>query len=50
MILARMAEKSGFYYGYVIVACCCLIMAVNAGLAMSCAGVFYTSVSEEIGV
>ena len=48
-----MERKNGsarFYYGYVIVFCCCLIMAVNAGLAMSCAGVFYTSVSEEIGV
>lgn len=43
-------QHKGFFYGYVIVACCCLIMAVNAGLAMSCAGVFYTSVSEEIGV
>lgn len=44
------ARTKGFYYGYVVLACCCVIMAVNAGLAMSCAGVFYTSVSSEIGV
>lgn len=37
------------HYGYVIVFCCCLIMAVNAGLAMTCAGVFYKPVSEDIG-
>lgn len=39
-----------FHYGHVIVLCCCLIMAVNAGLAMSCAGIFYTPVSESLGV
>lgn len=46
-----MPQKSGrFYYGYVILLCCCLIMAVNAGIAMSCAGVFYLPVSQELGV
>lgn len=45
------AERTGgFYYGYVIVACCCLMMAVNAGIAMASAGVFYTPVSESLGV
>lgn len=42
--------RPGFFYGHVIVLCCCLIMAVNAGLAMTCAGVFYKPVSEELGV
>lgn len=28
------------HYGYVIVACCCLIMGVNVGLTFSCAGIF----------
>lgn len=39
-----------FHYGYVIVFCCCLIMAVNAGIAMACAGVFYKPVSADLGV
>lgn len=39
-----------FHYGHVIVLCCCLIMAVNAGVAMSCAGLFYKPVSESLGV
>ena len=39
-----------FHYGYVVVLCCCLIMGVNAGLAMSCAGLFYRPVSESLGV
>lgn len=35
------ASPSRFHYGYVIVACCFLIMSVIVGLVMSCAGVFY---------
>ncbi len=27
-------------YGFVIVACCCLMMGVNVGLTFSCAGIF----------
>ena len=40
----------GFHYSYVIVACCFLIMFVIVGLVMSCAGIFYKPVSEELGV
>ena len=39
-----------FHYGYVIVFCCCLIMGVIIGLVMSCAGIFYTPVSSDLGV
>lgn len=39
-----------FHYGYVIVFCCCLIMGIDIGLAMSCAGIFYKPVSSELGV
>lgn len=39
-----------FHYGYVIVFCCCLIMSINIGLVMSCAGIFYSPVSEDLGV
>lgn len=42
--------KQRLHYGYVIVACCCLIMGVNVGLVMSCAGIFYQPVSEGLGV
>lgn len=39
-----------FHYGYVVVACCCLIMGINIGLSMSCAGIFYKPVSQTLGV
>ncbi|WP_447951692.1 MFS transporter [Chryseobacterium koreense] len=45
-----MANSSKFHYGYVIVFCCCLIMGINIGLVMSCAGIFYKPVSTELGV
>lgn len=38
------------HYGYIIVACCCLIMGVDVGLLMSCAGIFYAPVSRELGI
>ncbi|MBR1792201.1 MAG: MFS transporter [Bacteroidales bacterium] len=43
-------DNKKFHYGYVIVACCCLIMGVNIGLVLSCAGIFYQPVSEGLGV
>lgn len=44
------SEKRPFHYGYAIVFCCFLIMFVIVGLVMSCAGIFYKPVSEEVGV
>ncbi|MCM1153597.1 MAG: MFS transporter [Muribaculum sp.] len=38
------------HYGYIIVACCCLMMGINVGIAFSCAGIFYRPVSESLGV
>lgn len=38
------------HYGFIIVACCCLMMGVNVGLSFSCAGIFYRPVSEALGV
>lgn len=38
------------HYAYAIVACCCLIMGVNVGLVMSCAGIFYQPVSQSLGI
>lgn len=39
-----------FHYGYVIVACCCLMMGINVGISFSCAGIFYRPVSESLGI
>lgn len=39
-----------FHYGYVIVACCCLMMGINTGLTFSCAGIFYQPVSKALEV
>lgn len=41
---------SRIHYGYIIVFCCCLIMGINIGLVMSCAGIFYKPVSTELSV
>lgn len=43
-------SKSSFHYGFVVVACCCLMMGCNIGIAFSCAGIFYEPVSRSIGV
>lgn len=43
-------KSNKIHYGYVIVLCCCLIMGINVGLVMSCAGIFYQPVSSELGV
>lgn len=43
-------SPSRFHYGFVIVACCCLMMGINVGLTFSCAGIFYQPVSESLGV
>lgn len=48
--IRKKPAKGGMHYGFVIVACCCLIMGVNVGLSFSCAGIFYQPVSEAIGV
>lgn len=42
-------NKKGLHYGYIIVACCCLIMGIDVGFSMSCAGIFYQPVSTAIG-
>lgn len=43
-------KSTKFHYAYVIVACCCLIMGIDVGLVMSCAGIFYQPVSNDLGV
>ena len=45
-----MSTQANFHYGYVIVFCCCLIMGINIGLVMSCAGIFYKPVSSALGI
>lgn len=47
----EIVEKKGkLHYGFVIVACCCLMMGINVGLTFSCAGIYYKPVSESLGV
>lgn len=43
-------QNKGLHYAYIIVGCCCLMMGVNTGLMMSCAGIFYQPVSQALGV
>lgn len=43
-------KKRSVHYGYVIVACCCLMMGINTGATFSCAGIFFKPVSESLGV
>ena len=43
-------KTKSMHYGYIIVACCCLIMGVDVGLLMSCAGIFYAPVSQSLGI
>lgn len=43
-------KGQALHYGFIIVACCCLMMGVNVGLTFSCAGIFYRPVSESLGV
>lgn len=47
---SSLTPRKGLHYGFVIVACCCLMMGVNVGLTFSCAGIFYSPVSESLGV
>lgn len=43
-------RKPRFHYGFIIVACCCLMMGVDVGFLMSCAGIFYEPVCSSLGV
>lgn len=43
-------RRTSVHYGYVIVACCCLMMGINTGFTFSCAGIFYQPVSRALGV
>ena len=43
-------KKSGFHYAYAIVASCIVITCLPCALVLSCAGIFFTPVSEFFGV
>ena len=43
-------QKGGFHYAYAIVASCIAITCLPCALALSCAGIFFTPVSEFFGV
>ena len=42
--------KQGFHYAYLIVASCIAITCLPCALMLSCAGIFFTPVSEFFGV
>lgn len=48
--IERESGSRRIHYGFIIVACCCLMMGVNVGLSFSCAGIFYRPVSATLGV
>ena len=43
-------KKRSVHYGYVRVVCCCLMMGIDVGLSVSCAGIFYSPVSDALGI
>ena len=45
-----MVKKFPFHYGYIVAACCTLVTTFNIGLVLSCAGIFFVPVSEELNV
>lgn len=45
-----MIKKFPFHYGYVVAACCTLVTMFNIGLVLSCAGIFFVPISEELKV
>ena len=45
-----MTKKFPFHYGYIVAACCTLVTMFNIGLVLSCAGIFFVPISEELGV
>ena len=38
-----------FFYGWVIVLCCTLLMAVGTGIFVNCVGIFVKPVCEDLG-
>lgn len=43
-------KKNRFHYGFMIVVCCCAFSFTSVALCFGCAGIFYTPVSEALGV
>ena len=42
--------KNKSIYHWLVMACCCCLMAVSLGLSFNCAGVFYQPVADHLGV
>ncbi len=43
-------KKQKIHYGFYIVICCCVFSFTSVALMFGCAGIFYTPVSEALGV
>ena len=46
----RLFMKGKIFYGWIIVAACCLIMGTTMGILMNCSSLFIKPVSEELGI
>ncbi|MBQ7705423.1 MAG: MFS transporter [Selenomonadaceae bacterium] len=45
-----MTKKFPFHYGYIVAACCTLIVMFSTGIVINCSGIFFVAISEELGV
>ena len=45
-----MVKNFPVHYAYIVAACCTLVTTFNIGLVLSCAGIFFVPVSEELNV
>ena len=42
--------KKPTHYAWIILVCCCVMMAVGIGIFNSCADIFFMPVSQELGI
>ncbi len=49
-MLAKWLEKKGIFYGWVVVACGILVMAVTHGVVQNCFSLFIKPVTEDLGL
>ncbi len=45
-----MTAKFPFHYGYIVAACCTLVVMFSTGIVINCSGIFFVAISDELGV
>lgn len=48
--MSEKAKKGGFHYAYLMVAAGLIITAVPCAMVLSCAGIYFTPVSQYFGL